>query len=257
MRQHFLVAAAVMFAAACSDESTGVDGTITAEMRADVAAATGEALATDVEAMSRTTATASASLFAFAGNPSAAGCTFNLGTFVCLNTLGNLDGEATITFRDANDDTQADYDATTTASVLIETDVSGTVSRGNFQIEYARAADFTVTGMAGDETSRTWDGTATMSVSSSLFNGNRGYDMDASTTFNAVVVSTSGTEPRWPTSGTATTTVNFTVTGGPHAGESGSLTATVTFNGTGQVPLRVGNADFTLNLETHTVVEAD
>lgn len=252
MRQHYLLAAAVVFAAACSDDSTGPNTSITAEMRADVAAATGEAIATDVEAMSRTEASGNATLFAFAGDPSA-NCTISAGSFICIDTFGPLSGEATLTFRDAGGSAQLAYDAATTASVEIETEVNADIDRPNVDIEFTRMADLTVTGMAGAEASRTWNGTASLDVSSSLFAGARGYDLQASTTFTNVVVATSGTEPRWPTSGSATTTVNFTVTGGPDDGKTGSLTATVQFNGTAQVPLTVGGASYTLNLATHVV----
>jgi len=255
MRHVLFVAAGLACLAACSDTGTGADASITAEMRADVAAATGAALATDVEGMSRSSATGSGSLFAFAGAPATAGCTFNLGTFVCLNTLGSLDGTANLTFKDGSGTAQDSYDASATASVDIATDVSGSVSHGNFEITYSRTASFTVSGLAGDETERTWNGTATTTVSSSLFNGNHGYTMDASTDFNGVIVPTGGSEPRWPTSGTATTQVDFEVTGGPHAGTTGTLTATITFNGTGQVPLRIGTTEFTLNLDSHAVAE--
>lgn len=256
MRQHFLLAAAVVFAAACSDDSTGPNGNISAETRADVAAATGEALATDVEAMSRTEASGSASLFAFAGNPSAS-CTFSVGSFVCINSFGPFDGEATITFRDDAGAVQDDYDADATASIEIDTEVTADIDRTNFDLQFSRMGDFTVTGLAGAETSRTWSGTATTSITGSLFAGNRAYTMNSSTTFNAVAVPTTGGEPRWPTSGSVSTQVNWSATAGPDAGESGTLTATVQFNGTSQVPLTVGGVEYTLDLANRTVVEAN
>ncbi len=256
MHRTILVAAAVLVAAGCSDNSTGPETMITAEMKADVATATGEAVAGNVESMSRTEATANSSLFAFAGEFDPSGCTLTLGSLVCAHTMGNLDGEATITFRDAASTPQDAYDATTTASVDIVADVSGTVAHANYSITFARTTDLTVTGLAGSEASRTWNGSASTSVTASLFNGNRGYDLNASTGFESVVVPTSGSDPRWPTSGTATTQIEFSVTDGPNAGQTGSLTATVEFNGTGTVPLRIGGSDFTLDLASHTVSEA-
>ena len=256
MRQYALVATACLFAVACSDDPTGPGTEVSVQTRADVAAATGEALATDIEAMSRTEASGSASLFAFAGDPSAS-CTFSVGSFVCINSFGPFDGEATITFRDGSGTAQADFDADATASIDIETDISADIDRTNFDLEFNRQGDFTVTGLAGAETSRTWNGTATTSVSGSLFGGDRAYTMTSSTTFSAVVVPTTGGEPRWPTSGSVTSQVNWSSTAGPDAGESGSLTATVQFNGTAQVPLTVGGVTYSLNLATRTVVEAN
>lgn len=256
MRQHFFLAAAVAFAAACSDDPTGPDVEVSAETRADVAAVTGEALATDVEAMSRTEASGSASLFAFAGNPSAS-CTFSVGTFICANTIGPFDGEATITFRDGTGTAQDDYDVATTASIEIDTEVTADIDRTNFELQYSRTGDFTVTGLAGSETSRTWNGSASTSFTGSLIQADRSYTMTSTTTFSSVVVPTGGSEPSWPTSGTVTTQVNWSASAGPDAGESGTLTATVQFNGTSQVPLTVGGVEYTLDLASRTVVEAD
>jgi hypothetical protein len=256
MRQHFLLAVAVAFAAACSDDPTGPGDDVSAETRTDVAAATGEAIATDVEAMSRTEASGSASLFAFAGNPSAS-CTFSVGSFLCTNTFGPFEGEATVTFRDDDGAAQDDFDDDATASIEIETDITADIDRPNFELQFARTGDFAVTGLAGAEASRTWNGSATMSVSGSLFAADRSYTMSSSTSFSAVVVPTSGAEPRWPTSGSVTTQVNWSATAGPDAGESGNLTATVQFNGTSQVPLTVGGTTYTLDLQTHAVAEAN
>lgn len=256
MRQQALLAAAVLFAVACSDDPTGPDNSITAEMRADIAQSSGEVVAQDVEAMSHTEASSSTTLFAFAGDPSAGGCTFSLGTFLCVRSFGALDGEAQLTFRDAQGNAQDDFDATTTASVVIATEVSGDIDRTNFDLSFASEGDFTVTGLAGDETSRTWNGTGTTSVTSSLFGGSRAYTWTATRTATNVVVPTSGTEPRWPTSGTVTSNVEMEVTGGPDDGKTADVTVTVTFNGTATVPLKVGNSNYTLNLATRTVTSA-
>lgn len=255
MRHEFLVAAAITCAAACSDDPTGPGTDTSAQTRTDVAAATGEAIATDVEAMSRTEATASSSLFAFAGDPSAS-CTFSVGSFLCVSSLGALDGEATITFRDGSGTAQAAFDEATTASIDIETEIAADIDRTNVELQFLRMGDFAVTGLAGAEASRTWDGTASMSVAGSLFGGERSYTMNSTTDADAVVVPTTGTEPRWPTSGSMTAEVTWSSSAGPDAGESGTLTATVQFNGTGQVPLRVGETDFTLDLASHVVTAA-
>ncbi len=257
MRPAILVAAVAVLAAACSDDSTGSNPTITAEMRADVAAAAGETIATDVESMSRTEATASSSLFAFAGDFSPTGCTLSLGSFVCASTFGNLDGEATLTFRDASGGAQTDYDANATASIDVDTDISGSVSRSGFSLEFNRTGSFTVTGLAGTEASRTWNGNTSTTVDASTFGGSRTYDLMSTGTVSAVVVPASGSDPRWPTSGSATTQVQFTATSGDDMGTTGTLTATVTFNGTGTVPLMIGSHEYTLNLASHTVTEVN
>lgn len=252
MRQYALLATAALFAVACSDDPTGPDNSVTAAMRADAAESSGEIIAQDVEAMS-TSETSSSTMFAFGGDLSTDDCTGALGVYLCLNTVGDLDGEARLTFRDAEGTQQDDFDAATTATTAIELDTEGGVTRSGFDLAFTSERDFVITGMAGAETSRTWAGTGTATVSSSTHDTDRIYVYDATTTYASVVVPASGTDPRWPASGTATTVMDLEVTGGPDDGKDATLTAVVTFNGTANVPLKLGSTTYTLNLDTHTV----
>lgn len=257
MRQHVLLATALLLAVACSDdEPTGPSNGITAAMRADIAQSSGEQVAGDVAAMSHTEASSSSTLFTFAGNLDA-GCTLSLGSLICVRSFGDIDGEARLTFRDQAGDDQTGYDASTTASAEINLESSGTVTRSGVNIAFDHEAEFDVTGLAGDETTRTWTGTGTTTVSAATFNGDRDYEFSFATSFANVVVAASGADPRWPASGSATTTAAATVTGGPDDGRTATVTVTVTFNGTASVPLKVGNANYTLNLETHAVTSVD
>jgi hypothetical protein len=255
MRQYALLAAAAAFAVGCSDDSTGPTNTLTAEMRADLAQSMGEVIAQDVEAMSHTEASSSTTLFAFGGDPTATGCTVQVGTLVCTNVFGSLNGEATLGFRDAQGTAQDDFDDATTASATIETDIDGTIDQDGFSLEFATARDFAIAGLAGAETSRTWSGNGTVSVTSAMHDDEREYQWTATTTFAGITVPTSGTEPRWPTAGQVTSNVDLDVVGGPDDGESGVATVIVTFNGTANVPLKVENTNYTLNLATRTVTE--
>jgi hypothetical protein len=252
MRQYALVATACLFAVACSDDPTGPDASLTAEMRTDVAESSGELIAQDVETMAYSEASSTV-LFAYGGDLSTDGCTGALGVFLCTNTVGNLDGSARLSFRDAGGEAQDDFDATTTATAAIELDTDGMVDRSGFEMSFATERDFAVTGMAGAETSRTWAGSGTADVATALHSDTRSYTFVSTTTYNNVVVPASGAGPRWPTSGTATTSVDLDVTAGPDNGKSAIVAATVTFNGTANVPLRVGGTDFTLNLQSHAV----
>lgn len=252
MRQYALLATAALFAVACSDDPTGPDNSLTAEMRADAAESSGEVIAQDVESMSSSEASGS-TMFAFGGDLSTDGCTGALGVFLCLNTVGDLDGEAQLTFRDAGGTAQADFDAATTATAAIEIDTDGTVDRTGFELTFSSERDFVITGMAGAETSRTWAGSGTVAVSSAKHDTDRIYEYTSTTTYASVVVPASGADPRWPTSGTATTTMDLEVTGGPDNGKDAMVTALVTFNGTANVPLKIGTTTYTLNLESHTV----
>lgn len=251
MRQYALLATAALFAVACSDDPTGPDNTLTAEMRADAAESSGEVIAQDVEAMSQSEAS-STTLFAFGGDLSTDGCTGALGVFLCLSTVDEIDGEATLTFRDAGGTQQDNFDAATTATAAIELDTDGSVTRNGFALDFSSERDFVITGMAGAETSRTWSGTGTATVTNSSHDTERVYMYTSTTTYANVVVPASGTV-RWPTSGTATTTMDLEVTGGPDDGKDATITSVVTFNGTADVPLKIGTTTYTLNLETRAV----
>lgn len=252
MRHLPLVAAVLLSATACSDDSTGPSTSLTTQQRADVAAAVGEATASDVDAMSRS-GTSGSVLFGFGGDLDNGVCTTVLGNLVCTATAGTLSGEATLTFRDGGGQTQTAYDANTTASVLIDTEVSGDVTRSGFTLDLDHQGSFTVTGLAGTETTRTWNGTGSTTIASSTFGGTRSYEFASNSNFQAIVVPASGNEPRWPTSGRVSTTIQIEFTGGANDGERRSTTVQIDFNGTANVPMLVGGASFMLNLETHAV----
>lgn len=252
MRQYALLATATLFAVACSDDPTGPDNSLTAEMRADAAESSGEVIAQDVESMS-TSEASSSTMFAFGGDLSTDGCTGALGVFICVNTVGDLDGEAELTFRDAGGTQQDNFDAATTATAAIEIDTDGSVIRNGFEFDFSAERDFVITGMAGAETSRTWAGTGTVTATNSAHDTDRTYAYTSTTTYANVVVPASGDDPRWPISGTATTAMDLEVTGGPDDGKDATITAVVTFNGTANVPLKIGTTTYSLNLETHAV----
>ena len=251
MRQYALLATAALFAVACSDDPTGPNDSLSAEMRADAAETSGEVVAQDVESMS-SSETSGSTMFAFGGDLSTNGCTGALGVFLCLNTVGDLDGEARLTFRDAGGTQQDNFDAATTATAAIEIDTEGSVTRNGFSLDFTSERDFVITGMAGAETSRTWAGTGTVTATSSEHDTERTYTYTSTTTYANVVVPASGTV-RWPTSGTATTSLQLEATGGPDDGEEATVTSVVTFNGTANVPLKIGNVTYSLNLDTRVV----
>ena len=134
----------------------------------------------------------------------------------------------------------------------IEIDTEGTVERSGFELSFSSERDFVITGMAGAETSRTWAGTGTVVATSAQHDTDRDYEFTSTTTYANVVVPASGTV-RWPTSGTATTTTDLEVTGGADVGKDATVTSVVTFNGTANVPLKIGNVTYSLNLDTHVV----
>lgn len=246
-RLHIRLAAAslVVLAAACADDEApvGPGGADAAAMNADVAAVTGVAIASDLAVFAGSEAAVSAT-FGPAGAPSGGTCTHSGGTTTCTGGReGTLTVTRTVQFFDAAGTTQQAYDAATTARIDIGVQVNGTASGPQFTSTVQRARALTISGLAGEETQRTWNGTGTSTVQST-FTGDRGtrehHMVEHDTTTNVVWV-VAPTRGAYPASGTMVRNVATTTT---FIGErSGTFTATrrvlVTFNGTAQVPMQV------------------
>lgn len=253
MRQKILLATALLFAVACSDDPTGPDDdNVTPQMRADAAESVGAIIASDVESMTSSPANSSA-LFNFGADLNTDDCVGVLGVYVCTTGVGDLSGEARLTFRDEGGTQQDDYDPSTTASTMIDLDIDGSILRAGLDVDFTAERDLMVSGMLGTETARTWSGNGTVNASSSMHDNARTYSYTTTTVFTGVEVTSAGQEQSWPTDGTATTNINLQVVGGPDAGESATLTAVIEFNGTVNVPLKIGNVTYTLNLDSGEV----
>ena len=111
----------------------------------------------------------------------------------------------TVTFFDSDGAEQDAYDALVTEEVHVETSSTKLVERERFRAETQRARSMVASGLAGEEVTRTWNGTSTSHTSKSgvLEDGSeRSHTMDGSAVYNDVVVPIRGTEPRYPLSGT-------------------------------------------------------
>lgn len=164
---------------------------------------------------------------------------------------GALSGTRSVTFYDAAGVVQDAYDALTTARIHYLAEVEGSVSRGAWSASVARSRDETVSGLEGEETTRTFDGTGSESVERSrhLDDGTeRNYRMNGSSTKTAVVVPVPGSEPRWPLSGTIQRTVEVEITGGEGGDRSRTLEVTVTFDGDSTALATVGDRTFEIDL---------
>ena len=161
-----------------------------------------------------------------------------------------------VTFYDGDGNVQDGYDAALTDSInfyfLLEGErsndfVSGTVSRER---------DFTVSGLLGTETERTWNGTGTTAMSRTRTSDSRGtrtYDMSSSTTVDGVVIAV----PRgdsWPLEGTITREVHVEVVNGVGDTNTRDRTVVIMFNGTQFVSITInGGTACQLDLETREV----
>ena len=146
----------------------------------------------------------------------------------------DIAGTRSRTFFDANGQEQEAYDSLTTARIHVVVDIAGDVSRGPWSGSVTRTRDMTVTGLLGRETTRTFNGNGSESVSRSrtLDDGSEAtFDMDGTFTQSNVVVPVPGSESRYPLSGTVTRTMKVSVVNGPQGDVTRDVTVVITFDG--------------------------
>lgn len=242
------VAALVVLAAACSDESTSPVND--AMLNSDVAAITAEAVGQDVEFMHGPGGQWGLGIW---GNPGRFDCTSYTGEHVTL--------ERTCTFLDGSGAEQDAYDALTTASASLHVSLTGSFERDDWGSKsFSRVRDVTVTGLEGEETSRTWNGT-----SSGMLTGVRMHregetvqmDVTSAGSITDLVVPVPRTATSWPLSGTIAYMVTVSFTGGEHNGESRTLDVSVTFDGTQYATLTVNGETFTIDLASRRCHRGD
>lgn len=245
--------------AACNTDGSGPDlGNLDSRLlNRDVALATADAATQDVEIMGGPTGAFGFGLApSFASSDDPASRPFRCGT----HERDALTITRTCTFKDANGATQTSYDSVTTASATIQAEIKGTITRENWSATVSRTRNLVVTGLAGAETSRTWNGTGSGSALRSRHSDNgdpRQYDITGTTTITNVVVGIPRSENTWPLSGTVTHQATIKITGGPNDGQTRTRTATITFNGTQFVPIVVNGNQFTFDLALRKIVRDD
>jgi hypothetical protein len=222
--------------AACSTGPNDSDPQVTLDM-AVVAA---EAAAQDVEVMRGP------------GGPFGLRLRLDPGNFNCDPAARDgMSITRTCTYKDAAGNTQPEYNETTTASVTVHTVIDGSISRGPFSATMNRTTDLTVSGLAGAETTITWNGSGSGSssrVKQIDGGGSRQYEMTHTGTITNVVVPVPPTDDGWPLSGTITRQVTATFTGGERDGTTVQRTVTIEFNGTQFATLTVNGETFEVDL---------
>ena len=179
--------------------------------------------------------------------------------FVCPPQIhGSLTLTRSYAFADAGGDAQNAYDPVTTASANFQSSLSGTVTRDDWTGTIARSRDFTVSGLAGNETQHIVNGVGSSANSRSRHTdaGTRSYATSDVATFADVVVPFPRTRGAWPLSGTIRRVITATL-----EGDGGSVSreriATVTFNGTRFADLVIGDRRYRLDLATGRIVRGD
>lgn len=183
-------------------------------------------------------------------------CTYSAGRFTCPPiTSGGLTLTRDYAFYDANQTAQSAYDASTTASANFHVAVTGVHTALTGADTVNRDRNLTVSGLAGAETSRTWNGTGTRNDHGSRSDNTatRSYQTNDNVTVSSVLVNLPRSSNPWPMSGTITRhitgTANVTKLG---ISKSFSVdrTVTITFNGTQQAAVTVNGNSYTLDLST-------
>lgn len=161
------------------------------------------------------------------------------------------DFSRTVSFFDAAGNQQDAFNPLTTASVRILIEMTGAVERDGWTATIARSRDVTVSGLEGEETERTWNGTSSTEVTRSQHtdeNGTRSYDMSSVGTIADVVRGVPRDVNPWPLSGTITRSITVVITNGPDGDVTRERTVVVTFNGTQFATLTVNGEEFELDL---------
>ncbi len=156
----------------------------------------------------------------------------------------------TVTFYDVGGIVMDAYNAETTASINIVIEMSGEVARDGWTASVSRSRDLTVSGLEGAETSRTWNGTGSGTVSGSRHideHGDRSYEMSSSVAIDAVVRGLPREANPWPLSGTITRNITITITTADGV-VTRERTAVLTFNGTQFVILVVNGEEYEVDL---------
>jgi hypothetical protein len=172
------------------------------------------------------------------------GCPFDAGTqmFTCgPNTLPNgLVETHSYQFLDASNQPQSAFDSLTTASIHFTASLTGTIT-GMHGSKVDDHHDLTVSGLAGVETSRTWNGTGTSVHQDSL--GHALIETNVSTSVSNLVLPVGHSSSAYPLSGTIS--AHTTVSGGLMPIDQ---TASIMFDGTRYAKLTVNGVTYTIDL---------
>ena len=151
------------------------------------------------------------------------------------------------------------YDPLLTATInfvfSLQGERSRTTQHGTMSMEVSRDRDLWISGLKGEVTARTWNGTGSRDVDRVRQSDDRGtwtYDMDASTVIDDVVVGVPRSENPWPLSGTITREIHVVVENSVGDTFTRDRIVVVTFNGTQFVIMTVNGEEFEIDLANRT-----
>ena len=165
----------------------------------------------------------------------------------------------TVSYYDADGNEQDSHDPLTTASIHLVIEGSFEASRGDrWMASGTRARDFMITGLEGENTTRTTNGTGAGTRTKSRHtddDGVRTYDMTATSVIDNVVHEVRGRgvakdRRAYPLSGTITRDISVTITNGRNGDSTKHRVVVITFNGTNLVTMTVNGEAFEVDLST-------
>jgi hypothetical protein len=170
---------------------------------------------------------------------------------------GNVSYTRQVTFYDSEGAEMDYYDREDTDSVNIYVSMSGDRANEKMSMQVSRERDLYVSGLYGEETTRTWNGWGKSSRNRTRVideAGTRTYDMTDTTTVTGVILPV----PRysdWPQEGTIERTVDVEKVDELGDPTTRTCNVVVEFNGTRYVPITVNGEEFTLDLKRRKIVE--
>ncbi|HKN57357.1 MAG TPA: hypothetical protein VJV97_00795 [Gemmatimonadaceae bacterium] len=274
-RNPMLTAAALFLtvgAVACSTDIAGPPTLDDAQINADVAAASGDAVASQITSFGDNVAAAgsfsmvapSYSVNVGSGKPSLNGisptCTYASGRYSCsATTEQGLSVTRSFAFYNANGQTVQNWDPAVVESVNFQAQIDGDFSRDLlWNASIHRTANLTVSGLISQAPQRTWNGTGTgtESISHIGLDGIRSLSGTSTVAVTSVVMPAKDATSQIPLSGSITVDVQYTAS---LQGATGSVSkdvtrhVVVTFNGTTSPALQIGLLHCVLHLDTHSV----
>ena len=271
-----MLTAAALFltvgAVACSTDIAGPPTLDDAQINADVAAASGDAVASQITSFGDNVAAAgsfsmvapSYSVNVGSGKPSLNGisptCTYASGRYSCsATTEQGLSVTRSFAFYNANGQTVQNWDPAVVESVNFQAQIDGDFSRDLlWNASIHRTANLTVSGLISQAPQRTWNGTGTgtESISHIGLDGIRSLSGTSTVAVTSVVMPAKDATSQIPLSGSITVDVQYTAS---LQGATGSVSkdvtrhVVVTFNGTTSPALQIGLLHCVLHLDTHSV----
>ncbi len=152
--------------------------------------------------------------------------------------------ERVVTFYDENGQEQEEHDPVTTASIHAIVTIEGEIARDNISGSVERHRDTWVTGLLGEEETRTFNGEGSgehehVRISDEF--GEQIRSVESSSVTDDVVRSVDRENQPWPLSGTITRHVEVTITNGPNGDATRERTSVIVFDGTQFATMTVGD----------------